>query len=129
MKFLKNLLKGQSQKSVEEVIPEPEPVVEEPEEPVELPDEIKVSWVECKEIFHIEKNLEKMGNDLKEMIYGLEQRKMFIFGAMKEASQKRQELIAKLQDEKGITDSEHDFTYIPAQEPNTASKFIKKQKK
>lgn len=132
MKFLKNLFKSSGEK-IEKQVEVPPTVLEEEEEEVEeepepLPDEIIISWMETKEIFNIRKNVEKMSNDLKEFIYSLEQRKSMTFGAIRKASIKRAELIENLREKSGITASGEDYQYVPAQGPNTPSKFIKKKR-
>ena len=130
MKFLKNLFKSSGEKIEKQVEVPPAALEEEivEEEPEPLPDEIIISWIETKEIFNIRKNVEKMSNDLKELIYSLEQRKSMTFSAIKEASIKRAELIENLREKSGITASGEDYQYAPAQGPNTPSKFIKKKR-
>ena len=130
MKFLKNLFKSSGEK-IEKQVEVPPTVLEEEiveEEPEPLPDEIIISWIETKEIFNIRKNVEKMSNDLKELIYSLEQRKSMTFSTIRKASIKRAELIENLREKSGITASGEVYQYVPAQGPNTPSKFIKKKR-
>lgn len=128
MKFLKNLFKSSEQiegSAPKQIAETPT----EPETPKELPEEIQITWPQGgKEIYEIQKTIEKMSNDLKELIYSVEHRKVVVFNAMKELGEKRLEVIERLRNETGITDSEEEYIYIPPEGPDKFSKFIKKKK-